>query len=123
MVAPEPRSHDPLDGKRFALPLWPAMFVVFALFLGWLSTAAGELARRTRVPVALALAGFTVAVLMGCHHGNGSIVGPATTVGTTTMIVTGKAVDANGNSLNTSRPMPEIMLDVVAQPTGGGGFP
>ncbi len=39
------------------------------------------------------------------------------------MRVTGKALDANGNSLNTSRPMPQIMLDVVAQPTGGGGFP
>ena len=57
---------------------------------------------------------------MGCHHGNGSIIGPATTVGTTNMIATGKAMDANGNSLNTSRSMPQITLDVIAQSTGGG---
>jgi len=38
------------------------------------------------------------------------------------MIATGKAMDANGNSLNTSRSMPQITLDVIAQSTGGG-FP
>jgi hypothetical protein len=122
LVAPGPRSRDPL-GSGFSPPLWLATFVLFVLFLGWVSTGTGEPAGRKRLPFALAIAGFASAVLMGCHHGNKTIVGPATTVGTTTMIVTGKAVDANGNSLNTSRPMPQIMLDVVAQPTGGGGFP
>jgi sugar lactone lactonase YvrE len=123
LVAPEPRSRDPLDGSRFPSPLLLATFAAFVLFLGWLSAATEESAGRKRLPVSLAIAGFAVAILMGCHHGKGNIIGPATTVGTTTMTVTGAALDANGNSLNTSRPMPQIMLDVVAQPSGGGGFP
>ncbi len=123
MIAPRPRSRDPLDGRRFPPPLFLASFAAFMVFLGWLGTAPRESARRKRVPIALALAGFAAALLMGCHHGNSSIIGPATTVGTTTMITTGKAFASNGISLNTSRPMPQIMLDVVAQPTGGGGFP
>ena len=123
LVAPEPRLRDPLDGRRFPSRLLLATFVAFVLFLGWLSAATEESAGRKRLPFSLAIAGFAVAALMGCHHGKGNIIGPATTVGTTTMTVTGKALDANGNSLNTSRPMPQIMLDVVAQPSGGGGFP
>lgn len=122
MVAPKPRSRSPLDGKRFLLPVWVASFAAFALLLGWLS-AAGEGAGWKRVPVVFTMAGFAVAFLMGCHHSNGNIVGPATSIGTSTMIARGKAVDSNGNSLNTSRPMPQIMLDVVAPPNGGGGFP
>ena len=122
LVAPRPRWCDPLDGRRFPSPLWPATFAALALFLGWLSIATGEPSERKRLPVPLAIAGFAAAALMGCHHGNGSIIGPATTVGTTNMIATGKAMDANGNSLNTSRSMPQITLDVIAQSTGGG-FP
>jgi len=122
LVAPRPRWRDPLDGRRFPSPLWPATFAALALFLGWLSIATGEPSERKRLPVPLAIAGFAAAALMGCHHGNGSIIGPATTVGTTNMIATGKAMDANGNSLNTSRSMPQITLDVIAQSTGGG-FP
>jgi sugar lactone lactonase YvrE len=123
LVAPEPRSRDPLDGRRFPPPLLLATCAAFALFLGWLNATTEEPAGRKSLPFTLAIAGFAVAVLMGCHHGKSNIIGPATTVGTTTMTFTGKALDANGNSLNTSRPMPQITLDVVAQPTGGGGFP
>jgi len=123
MIMPGSRSRGPLEATRFSGPLWLAIFAIFALFLGWSSAAAGERAGRKRVPIALAIAGFTVAVLAGCHHGNSSIVGPATTPGTSAMIAQGNAVDSNGNSLNTSRPMPQIMLDVIAQPNGGGGFP
>ena len=120
MIVPEPRSRDPLNDRRLPPPLGLASLAAFALFLGWLSVASGS---RKRVPAMLAIAGFATTVFMGCHHGNGGIIGPATSVGTNVMIVTGKAIDSNGNSLNTSRPMPQIMLDVVAQPTGGGGFP
>jgi Abnormal spindle-like microcephaly-assoc'd, ASPM-SPD-2-Hydin len=123
LVAPGPRSRDPLGGRRFPPPRGLAILGALALFLGWLNAAKREPTGRKRLPIALAVAGFASVVLIGCHHGNSTIVGPATTVGTSTMIVTGKAVDANGNSLNTSRPMPQIVLDVVAQPTGGGGFP
>lgn len=123
MIVPGPRSRDPLNGSRFPPPLGLASFVAFALFLGWLSAMSGDRAGRKRVPMVLAIAGFAAAVFVGCHHGNSTIIGPATSVGTEVMIVTGKAVDSNGNSLNTSRPMPQISLDVVAQPTGGGGFP
>jgi sugar lactone lactonase YvrE len=123
LVAPEPRSRNPLDGGRFPPPLLLATFAVIALLLGRLSARTEESTGRKRLPFTLAIAGFAVAILMGCHHGKGNIIGPATTAGTTTMTVTGKALDANGNSLNTSRPMPQITLDVVAQPTGGGGFP
>lgn len=122
LVAPGPRSRDPLDGWRFPSRMWPAIFAVLALLLGWLSAEPQRFAGRKRVPIALAIVGFAVATLMGCHHGNGSIIGPATSVGTTNMIAIGKAVDANGNSLNTSRAMPQITLDVIAQPNGGG-FP
>jgi sugar lactone lactonase YvrE len=121
MVAP--RSRDPLDGRRFPPPLLSTAFAAFTLFLGWLSTVVGEAAGRKRVPLFFAMAGLAAVILMGCHHGNSTIVGPATTIGTATMTVSGKAVDSNGNSLNTSRPMPQITLDVVAQTTGGGGFP
>jgi sugar lactone lactonase YvrE len=123
LVAPEPRSREPLDGGQFPPPLLLATFAAIALFLGRLSATTGESTGRKGLPFTLAIAGFAVAILMGCHHGNSNIIGPATTAGTTTMTVTGKALDANGNSLNTSRAMPQITLDVVAQPTGGGGFP
>ncbi len=59
----------------------------------------------------VACAAFAGAVLVGCHSkGNGSIVG--TPIGPTTMVLQGQALDANGNPLNTSRAMPQIILDV-----------
>jgi len=120
LLAP-PGSRDPSSGRRlrFFVPL--ASFAALALFLGWLATAGAV--RRKRLPMVFAIAGLGATLLIGCHHGNGNITGPATPVGTTTMTATGKAVDSNGNSLNTSRAMPQITLDVIAQPNGGGGFP
>jgi sugar lactone lactonase YvrE len=123
MVGPGPRSRGPIDGRRFPFPLALGGFATFALLLGWLGTGAGEAAGRKRVPMIFAIAGIAGAFLMGCHHGGSTIVGPATPLGTTMMIVTGKAVDSKGNSLNTSRPLPQITLDVVAHQQGGGGLP
>jgi sugar lactone lactonase YvrE len=122
VLAPGPRSRNPLGGTRFPLLLRSAILAALALCLGWLSAAVRKGAGGRRLPIGLAIAGLTAAVLMGCHHGNSAITGPATPVGTATMITTGKAVDSNGNSLNTSRPMPQIMLYVIAPPNGGS-FP
>jgi hypothetical protein len=62
----------------------------------------------------VACAAFAAAVLAGCHR-----KGITTVVGTppaeTTMVIQGQALDANGNALNTSRPMPQIILDVTTQ--------
>jgi hypothetical protein len=65
---------------------------------------------RRRTAYILGVAIVAAAALAGCHH-NAPVGG--TPVGTTTMIIQGQALDANGNPLNTSRPMPQIILDVV----------
>jgi Abnormal spindle-like microcephaly-assoc'd, ASPM-SPD-2-Hydin len=117
-----PSRRNPLGGPRFFLSLSAVTFAAFGLFLGWL-TVGRKAVRRKQVQMVLATAGLAGAFLVGCHHGNGNITGPATPVGTTTMTATGKAVDSSGDSLNTSRAMPQITLDVITQPNGGGGFP
>jgi sugar lactone lactonase YvrE len=117
-----PKMTTPMDGGPFSFPLGSAVLAALALSLGWLTAATVEVGRK-RVPAIFAAAGLAAAILVGCHHGNSGITGPATPVGTTTMIATGKALDSNGNSLNTSRAMPQITLDVIQQPNGGGGFP
>jgi hypothetical protein len=86
-----------------------------AIFVtGFAAVLAGiELRRRHAVRVfgVVACAGLVVAVLAGCHHNsNTTVVG--TPVGATTMVIQGQALDASGNPLNTSRPMPQIILDV-----------
>ncbi|MFZ0787138.1 MAG: choice-of-anchor D domain-containing protein [Candidatus Acidiferrales bacterium] len=123
MLTPGPRSPDPLDGRRFPPLLLLAGLAALALSLGWVGAAAGRGDGRKRLPIGFAMAGLAVATLIGCHHGNSTIAGPATPVGITAMAATGKAVDSNGNPLNTSRAMPQIMLDVITAPNGGGGFP
>ena len=67
--------------------------------------------RRQRAAGAIAFATLIGAALAGCHHKtNTTVVG--TPNGTTTMVIQGQALDANGNALSTSRPMPQIILDV-----------
>jgi hypothetical protein len=67
--------------------------------------------RRIRALRAIMFAAFASAVLAGCHHaGQTTVVG--TPVGATTMVLQGQALDSSGNPLNTSRPMPPIVLDV-----------
>jgi sugar lactone lactonase YvrE len=122
-LMPELRSPGPLDGRRFPSPLLLASLAVLSLFLGWVGAAARQAGGRKRLPIGFAIAGLAAAAFIGCHHGNSAITGPATPVGTTTMTATGKAVDSHGNPLNTSRAMPQIMLDVISAPNGGGGFP
>jgi hypothetical protein len=50
------------------------------------------------------------AVLAGCHHAAAPVGGTPT--GQTTMVIQGQALDSTGTPLNTSRPMPQIILDV-----------
>lgn len=115
-----PRFRPPAGIGTFAPALSLALLSAVAMFLGWLSV---PIQGRKRARAILAFAGLGVATFIGCHHGNSGITGPATPVGTTAMIATGRALDSNGNSLNTSRAMPQILLDVIQQPNGGGGFP
>jgi hypothetical protein len=59
----------------------------------------------------VAFAALGGASLAGCHHSkNTTVVG--TPNGATTMVIQGQALDASGNPLSTSRPMPQIILDV-----------
>ena len=66
---------------------------------------------RRRATCALGVVVFAVAVLEGCHHAK--VVPTGTPVGTTDMVIQGQALDASGNPLNASRPMPQITLGVV----------
>lgn len=99
-------------------PLPPLSYLsslaVFMFWAGWLS-ATPQVARGIRLSKVLVVGGTASALLIGCHHRNTTIVGPATPVGVYTMISTGKAVDFDGSPLNTSRAMPQIVLDVIAQ--------
>jgi hypothetical protein len=67
--------------------------------------------RRRRAAGVIAFATLIGAVLAGCHHKtNTTVVG--TPNGAITMVIQGQALDASGNALSTSRPMPQIILDV-----------
>ncbi|HEX4002314.1 MAG TPA: hypothetical protein VHX36_06670 [Candidatus Acidoferrales bacterium] len=122
MLLPGPRTLAPPVHPQPS-PLLFASLLALALFLGWAGAEARHIEGRRRLPVGLAIGGLVAAALIGCHHGDSAIAGPATPVGTTTMVATGKAIDSHGNPLNTSRAMPQIMLDVITAPNGGGGFP
>lgn len=95
-------------GAGFASATW---FLVAVAGIGIIALIAAGFSppapRRTAYVVGAAI--LAVAVLAGCHH-NAPVGGTPT--GETTMIIQGQALDANGNPLNTSRPMPQIILDV-----------
>jgi hypothetical protein len=63
-----------------------------------------------------ALAGFAVALMIGC--GGSKIkplpTTPVTPTGATSMTILGNATDASGNALGTSRSL-QVTLDVVTQ--------
>jgi hypothetical protein len=69
-----------------------------------------------RVRYIFALAGFAVALMIGC--GGSKIkplpTTPVTPTGVTSMTILGNATDASGNALGTSRSL-QVTLDVVTQ--------
>ena len=119
IFAPKARGDKPTLAGVFAASLsahaWT--FASLAAFGTLAMFALGFAAPSRRLWHAIgivACAVFAGAVLVGCHRkGNGSIVGTPT--GETMMVIQGQALDANGNALNTSRPMPQIILDVTTQ--------
>lgn len=110
-----PRQTDrPSNGSPLSLPSYLASLAIFAFLIGRRSVRS-QADRDFPLPRIVAVAGIAATLFVGCHHRNTSIVGPATPVGVFTMVSTGKAIDSKGNPLNTSRAMPQILLDVIAQ--------
>ncbi len=120
VVLPDPDSSPRAPGfpSPFPAPLILAILGTIALLIGWILAEIGSVKGRRRVPLVFAAAGIVAAALTGCHHSTapGS---PATPLGTTTMTFEAPALDANGNSLNASRPGPQIILDIVQSAPGG----
>lgn len=118
IASPPVRQSPAANGSPLgSLHLEPAVFVFAALgAIGLLVIAfSGEAAagRRRRSAVIVMCAGFSAAILTGCHH-HGATTTTATPNAATTLTVLGNAIDANGNSLNTSRQF-QITLDVVTK--------
>jgi len=83
-----------------------ALLAAIFMAASGMSSMAGAMRRR---PLFLTIPIIALAALAGCHHKNGTTVFPGTPTGTTTMIVTGNAVDASGNSLKASRTIQFIL--------------
>ena len=89
-------------------PAGISLALLAALALGLFAASS----RTRRQQTIFAGAALVAALLTGCHHG-GSTISSATPTGTYAINVQGIAVDANGNSLKTSR---------IIQATNGSGF-
>jgi hypothetical protein len=92
------------------------MFVALAALIAIMAIALGMVMRRARRSMIFAAAAV-IAVFIGCHHGK--VTSQATPVGATTLNIQAVALDANGNSLNTSRVIQGeqgvgFVLDVIA---------
>jgi hypothetical protein len=94
-----------------ALSLLAALGAIGPLVAGLAAPYKGR--SRTRLPLIFACAGLAALILTGCHH-HAAQVTAATPTGVTNLNVLGNALDANGNSLNTSR-LFQVTLDVVAK--------
>lgn len=103
------RSFADFRGSRAPLILvFGLLAVMIAIRLaGGIRGANG--AARGRVRVLLLFPVLVFAALAGCHHKSGTTTLPGTPTGTTTMMVTGSALDANGNSLRASRTLQFIL--------------
>ena len=114
--APGPGLRAPGD-PGVGAPRFPTAYVsalaFFALEILALWARAGR--ARTRVPLALACAGFAaVAIFAGCGGHGAAKATSATPAGTTTMQLQGTALDSHGNPLNASRSL-HIILNVTAK--------
>jgi hypothetical protein len=81
-------------------------------------TAGAQKRGAVRVRHIFAVAGFAVALMIGCGGKNAATTPPPTTpvtpTGATSMTILGNATDASGNALGTSRSL-QVTLDVVTQ--------
>lgn len=97
-------------------PLVPALWILAAFAaLGLLTVGFALPGARShrRLPLTFACVGIAAAILTGCHH-HSAIVTTATPTAATNLTILGNALDANGNSLNTSRSF-SVTLDVVTK--------
>jgi len=97
----------PADGARFPALALLAIFGAIALLLGVIYARVQSPSRR--VSAIFAVATFAALIFAGCGGSKGVVPSPATPVGVTSMTILGNALDANGNSLNASRPLPIIL--------------
>jgi MYXO-CTERM domain-containing protein len=112
-----------LPGNQKGLWRFPSeipLALLAALALGLLAVSSRRRPRQT----IFAAAALIAALSTGCHHG--STVNPATPLGMTTLNISGIALDANGNSLGTSRTILGVdgqgfIIDVIASTGNGGG--
>ena len=111
---PQPAADS---GATRGSPIYLALLLLAAFgAIGLLIAAFATLESadsRKRVPLIFVCAGLAAAILTGCRH-HAAIVTTATPVGVTTLKILGSAIDANGNSLNTSRSF-TVTLDVVTK--------
>ena len=104
--------RDPDSSPRAPrFPALPGLAALCAIALLIICLKAGGGRSRKRVQLVFAMAGIVAAALTGCHHSN-MVGSPATPLGATGMTFEAPALDASGNSLNASRPGPQIILDI-----------
>ena len=118
MLVPHPRSPGNHQGL-WRFPSGIPLALLAALALGLFAVSS----RRRPQQTIFAAAALVAALLTGCHHG--SAVSSATPLGMTDLNISGIALDANGNSLGTSRTIVGVVgqgfiIDVI-QSTGNGG--
>jgi hypothetical protein len=111
-----PGSHI-AGGSGTITPHYPALLLLATLgAIGLLLVGLagpGAAGLRKRVPLVFACAALAAVVLTGCHH-RAPTATTATPIGVTNLKVLGNALDASGNSMNTSR-LFQVTLDVVTK--------
>jgi sugar lactone lactonase YvrE len=99
------RGDSRAASRAFASPIFSfgllALLAVGTLLACGICGMVGS--ERQRLPLLVGVSVIAFTGLVGCHHKSGTTVFPGTPTGTTTMVVTGNAVDASGNSLKSSR--------------------
>jgi hypothetical protein len=96
----------------------PSKFAGHSMLCPYEETAGAQKRGTVRVRHIFAVAGFAVALVIGCHGKNAATTPPPTTpvtpTGVTSMTILGNATDASGNALGTSRSL-QVTLDVVTK--------
>ena len=103
--------------KRSAASLFPApslalVAILCAMALNFGAWRASARSSSARFPLLFGAAILVAALIAGCHHSDSTTPSTATPVGTTTLSMTGSAIDSQGNPMNASRGM-QFILDIV----------